>query len=198
MTPIFSLNETEALARKATRGADYSWGMAEEAGRAVRWLAGNGLDGARALDQLLRARDRGEADQCPLALGTAISDGALAVGPEGLNVSGLDAPILLIPFLVWTAARTGTALAVEIDGAKAVLGPKGPLALPGPQSCPARALRVTVTTSEAAGTPLQAGFRAIMCGETADSLARFAHRTYAPATDESRLSGAGAGLSDND
>ena len=31
-----------------------------------------------------------------------------------------------------------------------------------------------------------------------DTLNRFAHRTYAPATEESRLLGAGAGLSDND
>ena len=29
-------------------------------------------------------------------------------------------------------------------------------------------------------------------------LGRFAHRTYAPATQESRLAGAGAGLTDND
>ena len=41
-----SLGEVEALARKAARGGGYSWGMAEEAGFAVRWASIDRRSGA--------------------------------------------------------------------------------------------------------------------------------------------------------
>ena len=53
----WSLNELDAMARKAARGAGYSWGLAEEAGRATRWLAAAGLPGPMCLAQLLAAVD---------------------------------------------------------------------------------------------------------------------------------------------
>ena len=45
-------------------------------------------------------------------------------------------------------------------------------------------------------TPIRS--RAQPAPEAWATLNRLAHRTYAPATEESRLKGAGAGLSDND
>ena len=49
----YSLGEIDALARKATRGAGYSWGIAEEAGKAVRWLSAYGFSGAETLAKYL-------------------------------------------------------------------------------------------------------------------------------------------------
>jgi len=45
----WSLGEIQALAIKATRGAGFSWGLAEEAGQAVRRLEQAGLPGLDAL-----------------------------------------------------------------------------------------------------------------------------------------------------
>ena len=45
----WSLNEIETLSRKAARGAGLSWGLAEEAGKATRWLAAAGLPGPQVL-----------------------------------------------------------------------------------------------------------------------------------------------------
>ncbi|MFV1875593.1 hypothetical protein [Nioella sp.] len=42
------------------------------------------------------------------------------------------------------------------------------------------------------------GLRSACSANTVAALNAFAHRTYAPATEESRLAGAGAGLTDND
>ena len=39
----YSLNEYEALALRAARGAGLSWGLAEEAGKAVKILSSLGL-----------------------------------------------------------------------------------------------------------------------------------------------------------
>ncbi|MDA7971401.1 MAG: DUF3726 domain-containing protein, partial [Gammaproteobacteria bacterium] len=46
---ICSLNQIEQSARKAARGAGFAWGLADETGRAVRWLHANGFRGAAAL-----------------------------------------------------------------------------------------------------------------------------------------------------
>jgi len=41
--PQLSFGELDALVLKAYRGAGFSWGMAQEAGRAASWLAQKGL-----------------------------------------------------------------------------------------------------------------------------------------------------------
>ena len=53
----FSLNETEALCRKAARGAGYGWGLSEEAGKAVRWMVRFGLPGPALLARHLSRID---------------------------------------------------------------------------------------------------------------------------------------------
>ena len=53
----FSVGEVGALAVKAVRGAGQTWGVAEEAGWAVRWLARAALPGAAALARALEAGD---------------------------------------------------------------------------------------------------------------------------------------------
>ena len=46
---IYSLSEIDAQCKKATRGAGFEWGHAEEAGKAARWLAKHELPGAALL-----------------------------------------------------------------------------------------------------------------------------------------------------
>ena len=61
--PDLSIGELEALVLKAYRGAGFSWGMAQEAGRAAAWLAHNGLPAACYFDLLLHETDGIEASQ---------------------------------------------------------------------------------------------------------------------------------------
>jgi hypothetical protein len=49
----FSLNEVEAMGKRAARGAGLDWGIAEEAGKAARWLTARGLPGPELLAELL-------------------------------------------------------------------------------------------------------------------------------------------------
>jgi hypothetical protein len=49
----FSLNEVEAMGKRAARGAGRDWGIAEEAGKAARWLTARGLPGPELLAELL-------------------------------------------------------------------------------------------------------------------------------------------------
>ena len=55
MTFLLSLNQIEQTTRKAARGAGLAWGLADETGRAVRWLHAHGLPGVAALADWLES-----------------------------------------------------------------------------------------------------------------------------------------------
>ena len=208
----YSLNEVEATAKRAARGAGYSWGLAEEAGKAVRWLCARDLDGCAALARLLGefngAREADwtpmtEDDQwrapsgrlCPLLAGAAVSDRANTLQSGNISLAALAAPVLVIPFAASCARRLQEV--VSIDFPHVHIATDGDaLSVDG---------RIPVTVDEMAvaiggeiTAPQPRCSRASPAQDTWQVLNRFAHRTYAPATDESRLTGAGAGLSDND
>jgi hypothetical protein len=149
----YSLTEIETHCRKATRGAGYEWGEAEEMAKAVRWLCTHGVNGAEQCLTLLNAVDgncaayRANADTlkgthegavCGLSLGCALADHGLDSLPEGIDII---AP--MIAKGVMRADVGSTAPVTEISDAvwKALNG--------------------------------------------------FAHRTYVPSTEESRMKGAG-------
>lgn len=205
-----SLNEIEATAKRAARGAGYSWGLAEEASKATRWLARQGQDGVAALAVLLAkglaqtadhrpcATDeiwQSDLDLCPLATGAFLSDSAQSLRSGPVAMQRVAVPLFILPFAANAALELKRCLTVEIDGHVSVTDGDNLLC---PDVLPELAERITVHMSEAA--PSWRPRDARMCSDP-DSwgrLAVFAHCTYAPATEESRLRGAGAGLSDND
>ncbi|MEX1234486.1 MAG: DUF3726 domain-containing protein [Roseovarius sp.] len=211
----WSLSEIEGLARKAARGAGFSWGMAEEAGKAVRWLAGIDLPGPEALADFLEAHDgtphaqmRPQDTQvntwtaacgvvCPISAGAALCDLAQSDAPSrDIHIRNCAQPLLMLPF-VRAAAEDGAqsermiwqggefAFAAEIRGAA---------------SAPMAALSdVDVKQGRADHLPLPGcQMRYDLAAGPAERLAVMAARTYAPDTEQSRISGAGAGTSDND
>lgn len=184
---LCSLNEIDALVRKAARGAGLSWGLAEEAGKAARRLAGAGEDGLALLADTLEARrdgrlssrlvvDRtrfGAADGLPidpLVLGPSLADHAFLLDDGMLEVEGpVAAPALLTPFLAAAAIR------IENDGT-------------------AERLRLTRGAAQAAA-PVRPVFLPPALKRRLEALAAL---TYVPASERSRATGAGAGLNDND
>lgn len=160
-----SLGEIEALARKAARGAGRSWGMAEEAGRAARWLAARGLPGPAALAALLIRTDGAAhatlcprphwaqgtqgtqgaqprwhatgAVLCPLVAGTVLCDrGAdLAPGDLPLTLGPTAQPLLVLPFVAALAQAAERDLSLGWPGMTAALG-RGTVRLHAPQARP--------------------------------------------------------------
>lgn len=205
-----SLNEVEAMANKAARGAGYDWGLAEEAAMATRWLCAHGIDGVAALADWLDQIDGGaraapldpsvpvwQADTilCPLATGAALSDFASLWTQADLRLSQAACPTLLLPFVAAAARQTKRILTLSTQTAQATTDGRD-LSLTGPFA--AHSTEITLTTGEALDAPRSETNRATPPPQAWDTLTRLAHRTYAPATEASRLAGAGAGLSDND
>lgn len=209
---ILSLNEIEALSRKATRGAGYPWGLAEEAGRAVRWLCVRGMDGGAVLADLLDQRDGqtlsgatpvlsgdtwGAVDGplCPLITGAAVSDMALSLSDRRLHLSHVQQPTLMLPFVGWAAQIVSSPLTLSWVGGQAVCDGAG-LQIDG--QFPGPAAQLQITPGGVLPLPVSLATRAQIGADSLTRLERFANRTYAPATEASRLMGAGAGVSDND
>ncbi|WP_299478865.1 DUF3726 domain-containing protein [uncultured Roseibium sp.] len=205
-----SLNEIEATAKRATRGAGYSWGLAEEASKATRWLSRQGQDGVAALAALLDkglaqpadhrpcAADevwRNDGDLCPLATGAFLSDCAQGLRSGPVTMQRVAVPLFILPFAANAASELRCCVRVEMDGQVAMTDGGN---LQCPDVLPELAERITVQTSETAPPWRPRGAQMCPDPDSWDRLAVLAHRTYAPATEESRLRGAGAGLSDND
>jgi len=207
----YSLNEMEATAKRATRGAGYPWGLAEEAAKAARWLCVQGLDGSAEMARVLErkfaehpAKHRpqsldgvwqAEGDLCPLAAGALLSDCAQRLKAAPIEMQQVFAPSVLLPFAAGAAKRLGGSVHVAFDDVVAVTDGTN-LELQG--KLPEAVQRVVVSQCAETVKPSRLLTRSHPSAQSWDILNRFAHKTYAPATEESRALGAGAGLSDND
>jgi len=197
----WSLGEMAALALKATRGAGLPWGLAEEAAGAVFWLHQRNLPGISALCGYLANRDRPphtETALCPLVTGAALSDGSRPCPSQmddHIDLGVVAAPLLLLPFVATLSPGT-----IWLDtGSLGVPAYRLPDHwqsewLRGSATCQLRlAARPQIDPTHAGQTRLPDHFACCV-----ERLTMYAHRTYAPATSQSRLAGAGAGLTDND
>lgn len=134
---------------------------------------------------------------CPLLAGAAVSDLADTLKDGDLRLESVAHPILLAPFAGLSAQHLKTSVVLEWNDAFAETDGKA-LALRGEIRAPVATVTACVRTGFDQAHRQPECSRADPDDDTLAALNRLAHRTYAPATEESRLSGAGAGLSDND
>lgn len=213
-----SLNELDALVRKASRGSGLSWGLAEEAGKAARALGAAEPTMLEALAEILEAQHSGklstsiDADGSgwsvgvdrplnPLVLGAAISDQAFALSDAAMRVAGEVArPSLLLPFLVTACRLSKRSLLIRTDRAVTSCSADGWAAdatrLLGDG---VRLLEIEAAESAAEAPRAPAATGAVSISEALRKrFERLAHLTYVPSSERSRATGAGAGLNDND
>lgn len=212
-----SLNEIEAMSKRAARGAGLSWGLAEEAAKGTRWLCSFGLPGTEMLADLLNLNDGLPAIDLsptsltgiwhapsgrlsPLIAGAALSDCAVQLQGAGrVEMINVSLPLLLVPFVGGAALRLGVPVAVEWDDVCLTSDGRQLRVQGTSKSLEVRqASKVVVSTPADLTGQMEPGLRGNVSKDSWAQLGSFAHRTYAPATEDSRLRGAGAGLNDND
>jgi len=210
-----SLNEVEALARKAIRGVGYSWGLAEEAGKSARWLCQYDFDGCATLARFLALADDGQlcegqlsielqgvqirADNgslvCPIVTGSALLDLAHLNQQSNAELHFVAEPELLLFFVSSIARINNVTLSMSWPCGEASFSAEH-IGIVG--ELPAKLELLRLQTGRKCGEPRKICQRAETAAQSWSILDRFAQRTYAPSTEQSRLAGAGAGLSDND
>lgn len=201
-----SLNEVEALAKKAARGAGYPWGLAEEAGFATRWLCARGFDGASALLALLNYfehkalsdialvmagrnwRSSGKV-LCPLITGSAFLDRIFEMPePGSLTFISVQSPHLLIPFVARGSDVRKVPMTLRWAAGAAVVD-KGAVSFTGKSIWDPADVTLTIAGKMMAARP--ATSRAVPAAVCWMELNAFAARIHAPATALSRALGAG-------
>ena len=191
--------------------------MADEVADAIVWLSRYALPGPLLLARLLQLNDDVDTSQltttaltgvwsapsgrlCPLLAGAALSDCALQLkSGERIEMAGMTDPLLLLPFAASAALLIEQAVGVEwLDVLMVTDGMS--LNLTGNDANVTAECVSTVKCSvQAMGdgdAPTQT--RVHMDADSWSILSGFAQRTYAPATESSRLLGAGTGLGDSD
>lgn len=218
-----SLSEISALAQKAASGAGMFWGLAEETGRAVRWLEAHELPGLAMLAELLVLNDakpyadlaavstteiwqaqRG--DLCPIITGTALSDRVTWFREgDALELAGTSYPLLLLPFIARVAEVVERPLTLAWSGMEIRCTQTALIMLGSVENLGVhRAERVIISkpqhSQDQNGQSIKSTHTGAVTVATSvwQNLEAFAHRTYVPASAASRQSGAGAGLIDND
>jgi len=217
---LCSLNEVETEVRKAARGVGLSWGLAEEAGWAARFLAAHGLSCLSAVIALFEWR-QGRAHVnvapriegplwrasggclCAIATGTAWLDFATpSMLREPVEFGRISAPALLAPFIAESAKRLARPLALRFSAAIVSFSPDR-MWLTGSRDAFLGASAEALTLCALDSLPSSPASPITSGGIPVDDhiwsqLAEYAARTYVPSSADSRLYGAGAGLLDND
>ncbi len=213
----YTLAEIEVYVRKAAQATGLGWGLAEEAGKAARWLAAFELPGPEITLAHLQRLDGKEYKQffpantnntwqahgdylCPIISGSALADraGFVLAGNE-IKLGKIAYPILLVA-TIGQAARchkttfTTSWASVEVscyENGIRIEGSREDLLLASVDS--ARCVQSPDPTPQ----QLPSTMAYSVDSDIWKSIDALAFKTYAPATAESR-SGAGADLTDND
>lgn len=212
-----TLAEIEAYLRKAARVAGLDWGLAEEAGKAARWLAAFDLPGAEITLAHLQQLDgndyrlylpthldetwQAQGDHlCPIITGAALADrsGQMLNGRE-FRLGQIAYPILLVATIGQAARYHRTTFTTSWAGVRVSCYENG-IRIEGNRDNLLLASAEFASCAQTQGSIPQQLPSTLACDIDPDAWAaidKLAFKTYAPATEESRA-GAGAGLTDND
>ena len=208
-----SSNEISQIARKACLGIGLAEDRAVDLAAATIWLMRRDADGAGVLTAMLLAADTALPIQyrvdndglhCPKLRpsmeGVAAIDWLIATGEKGsIHSDGVDFPLMMLGLLGVAATsynlefRVNSVLVTRnrIEGALA----EGAVTI---RLCASKTPNLT-QTSDITQTLEEKNQLHLPVDETIwESLSALAFKTYVPASTESRLKGAGAGLFDND
>ena len=201
-----SLSEIEITAKRATRAAGYSWGIAEEVGKSIRLSELFGFPGIKHLNQYYQDKKKEKFNDiklideinksnslsfCPIILGVNFIDQVKNL--ESLakcSVEKLAYPLLLLPFLSRSSEIIGKKLLFSFDDSKFLLN-----------------FNVSISSNFwNEENPILANQVEISFLNNEDNfsdldwknLYKLAEGTFVEETDSLKESAAGAGLTDND
>ena len=213
----FTLAEIESYMRKSARARGLHWGIAEEAGKAARWLAAFSLPGPEILFAHLQQLEGADYSRfipdcarvpwqapgdllCPIITGAALADrSAEMLDGKTFHLGATAYPLLLAATVgqaarchrqVFTTAWAGVRVSCFETGLS-IAGNRDDLLL-------ARVDAVNCQRDDLTEPQQLPSTRAYPIDpELFRQIDKLAFQTYAPATAASRA-GAGAGLTDND
>ena len=212
-----TLAEIESSLRKAARAVGLDWGIAEEAGKAARWLAAFDLPGAEITLAHLQQLDgkvyqhykptnldeiwQAEGDYlCPIITGAALADRSeQMLSGRQFRLAQTAWPLLLAATIGQAARYHRTAFTTSWARVTVSCYENG-IRIEGNLDDLLLASAESVKCTQSIHSNPQSLPSTMACeidNKVWEDIDKLAFMTYAPATEESRA-GAGAGLTDND
>ena len=201
-----SLSEIDTVSKRATRGAGFDWGIAEEVGKNIRMLEMLGMAGIKNLNYYYKIRNKkkfekikliseinqkNKLEYCPITAGVNFLDQVRSL--ENLNVikfKNIAFPILFLPFVSRASEVLGKKILLKIDNRNYLLNYNNSI----------------YSNSSNNGIIIIGNEISIAFLENKDSfeenewkdLYKLSENTFVEENDSLKQGGAGAGLTDND
>ena len=198
---MHSLYEIETTVKRSSRAKGLSWGLSEEAGKAVRLLEQSefqGLEsfkrlidlGLSGLNKLLDINQSDTSNLCPIHFGIFFLDQSHNKDiHRSHNFKNLNEPLLILPFLSKSAKNNLLYFHFHSSNLNFTISP-GDIYFFDQNIFPEYIsdFSISITTQR----------KSIYSQSTWDYLYKLSLETFVEETEEKKISGAGAGLTDND
>ena len=202
-----SSSEINTVSKRAARAAGYSWGIAEEVGKCISSIEMFGIPGVENLNnyfknirniepegpkQIEKNNKLNDKSLCPIYTGLKLIDNYKSVDEiKTLNFIKLDYPLLLLPFINKLSYLIGKRIQVSIDDINAECNLNTCVLADHKikSSIVKKANTVTISILENEDN---------FSSKSWNELYEMSTETFVEETEQSKQTGAGAGLQDND
>ena len=198
---MHSLYEIETTVKRSAKSQGLSWGVSEEIGKAIRVLEQSGLQGLESFkniidygfDNLIKLSDINQKETsnlCPIHFGIFFQDQShLKEMHQTFEFKSLQEPLICIPFLIKAAKKNLIYFHIHSDNLKISITPSEMTSI-NQNKIPNLVNNFSIHV-----TPQR---QSQYSDKTWEDLYQLSLETFVEETEEKKLSGAGAGLSDND
>ena len=199
-----SLSEIDTTSKRASKAAGFSWGIAEEIGKAIRSLELFGLPGIKNLNLYLNKIEKNHPKKinkinqenknielCPIYCGVAFLDQCQELEVlKNIKFYNINYPILILPFISKASEIVGKKILIQFN--------KSSLLMNFNKSIFSKNLDgETISLVDKINIEFLENKNSFSDQEWKE-LYKLSEKTFVEETDSSKTKGAGAGLTDND
>ncbi len=201
-----SFSEIDTTAKRASKAAGFSWGMAEEIGKSIRSLELFGLPGIlnlnnylkkikqehpKKIEKIEKENKTGDKELCPIYSGVAFLDHCLELEKlKSLKFYNVSYPLLMIPFISRASEIMSKKILVQFDSSSFLLNfDKSIFSKNIEKQAPSLTNVVTIEFIENKNSFSEQDWK---------ELYKLSEETFVEESDSSKTKAAGAGLTDND
>ena len=201
-----SFSEIDTTAKRASKAAGFSWGMAEEIGKSIRSLELFGLPGIlnlnnylkkikqehpKKIEKIEKENKTGDKELCPIYSGVAFLDRCLELEKlKSLKFYNVSYPLLMLPFISRASEIMSKKILVQFDSSSFLLNfDKSIFSKNIEKQAPSLTNVVTIEFIENKNSFSEQDWK---------ELYKLSEETFVEESDSSKTKAAGAGLTDND
>jgi hypothetical protein len=199
-----SLSEIDTTSKRASKAAGFSWGVAEEIGKAIRSLELFGLSGIKNLNLYLNKIEKkhpekinkiGEANNnkelCPIYCGIAFLDQCQKIEIlKNIKFYNVNYPILILPFISKASEILGKKILIHFNKSSFLMNFNKSILIKNLEN------QIIDAVDEISIEFLEN--ENLFSNQEWKELYKLSEKTFVEETDSLKTKGAGAGLTDND